>query len=60
MSFANFARSVLRPKLLKLTVSFMSSVSGSADRTVPTPNLGCRTRVPGATLISDWSSSSQA
>ena len=58
VNLANFARRVLRPLSVKCTVSFMSSVSGSTARMVPTPKVGGRTRVPGLTLITDWSSSS--
>lgn len=58
VNLANLARSVLRPLSVKCTVSFMSSVSGSTARMVPTPKVGWRTRVPGLTLITDWSSSS--
>lgn len=61
VSFAKLWRSVFLPMLLpKLTVSFMSSVSGSTERTVPTPNVRCLTRAPGAMLMTDWSSSSYA
>ena len=58
VNLANLARRVLRPLSVKCTVSFMSSVSGSTARMVPTPKVGWRTRVPGLTLITDWSSSS--
>jgi DNA gyrase subunit A len=45
-SFANLARSVFGPTDRNRTTSLTSSSSGSSAVTVPTPNVGCRTRRP--------------
>ena len=53
VNLANLARRVLRPLSVKCTVSFMSLVSGSTASTVPVPNVGWFTLVPGLMLITD-------